>query len=131
MGCIRRFTIIQSTRKINVESAVELVSQYMIILKNRELYYNNKRVNVSKGISTGLPSSNLVFTLAFEEIIYRWFASTNYKNGEDFILNVYVDDIYLKMLKLNRTQEIVTSLTNFIATYGLYINPNKSKAEKI
>jgi len=118
------------TRKINVESAVELVSQYMIILKNRELYYNNKRVNVSKGISTGLPSSNLVFTLAFEEIIYRWFASTNYKNGEDFILNVYVDDIYLKMLKLNRTQEIVTSLTNFIATYGLYINTNKSKADK-
>ena len=118
------------TRKINATIAKELVSQYMTVLKNRELYYNNKRVIVSKGISTGLPSSNLVFTLAFEEIIHRWFASTNYKNGVDFKLNVYVDDIYMKMLQLNKTKEIILSLSTFISTYGLYINPNKSKADK-
>jgi hypothetical protein len=118
------------TRKINADIAKELVSQYMTILKNRELYYNNKRVIVSKGISTGLPSSNLVFTLAFEEIVYRWLVTTNNKNEVDFKLNIYVDDIYMKMFQLNRTNEIITSLITFIATYGLYINKIKSKADK-
>jgi len=118
------------TRKINVNVAKEFVSQYMTILKNRELYYNNKRVIVSKGISTGLPSSNLVFTLAFEEIIHRWLVTTNYKNDIDFKLNIYVDDIYMKIFQLTKTTEIVTSLISFIETYGLYINKNKSKADK-
>ena len=118
------------TRKINADVAKELVSQYMTILKNRELYYNNKRVIVSKGISTGLPSSNLVFTLAFEEIIHRWFVTTNYKNDIDFKLNIYVDDIYMKLIQLTKTNEIITSLITFIATYGLYINKIKSKADK-
>jgi hypothetical protein len=127
---LEELLIANLSRKINPNDAKDLVSQYMTILKNRELYYNNKRVIISKGISTGLPSSNLVFTLAFEEIIHRWFASTDYKNGVDFKLNVYVDDIYMKMLRMNRTNEIIVSLTTFIATYGLYINNSKSKADK-
>ena len=118
------------TRKINIEVATELVSQYMIILKNRELYYNSKRIHVSKGIPTGLPSSNLVFTLALEEIIYRWLYENNIQNNRDIVLNVYVDDIYLKILDKSRTKDIVYSLINMLTDYGLIINKSKSKADK-
>jgi hypothetical protein len=117
------------TRKINKETAKELVDQYMTILKNRELYYNNIKIEISKGISTGLPSSNLVFTLAMEEIIYRWFNKTKYTNNKEFILNVYVDDIYLKMLETSNSSTVVNSLTEFLSEFQLYVNKHKSKAD--
>jgi hypothetical protein len=116
------------TRKINEETAKQLVEQYMTILKNREFYYNNKPVPISKGISTGLPSSNLVFTLAIEEIIYRWFNKTKYENNKEFIMNVYVDDIFLNILELDKTCQIINSLIEFLAEFHLNINKNKSKA---
>lgn len=117
------------TRKTNAEIAQELVSQYIVILKNRELYYNDILISVSKGIPTGLPSSNLVFTLALEEIIYMWMNKNNYKNNREFILNVYVDDIYLKIINLIMTKEIVYGLIDILAEYKLYVNMDKSKGE--
>ena len=116
------------TRKTNADIAKELVSQYMVILKNRELYYNNILINISKGIPTGLPSSNLVFTLAFEEIIFRWMNTNGYKNNREFILNVYVDDIFIKMINLLKTNKVVSSLIDFLAVYKLFVNMEKSKA---
>ena len=118
------------TRKINKESATDLVSQYMTILKNRELYYNNIRVEVSKGISTGLPSSNLVFTLAIEEILFRWFAKSGFSNNKDFKMNVYVDDIYLKILNIAKASEIVNSLIDYLQSYKLLVNKGKTKADE-
>jgi hypothetical protein len=116
------------TRKTNSEIAQNIVSQYMVILRNRELYYNNNIVPISKGIPTGLPSSNLVFTLALEEIIFRWLVHNGYKNNVDFMLNVYVDDIYIKIINLLKTHDVVTSLTEHLAKYKLYVNKAKSKA---
>lgn len=116
------------TRKTNSETAKDIVSQYMVILRNRELYYNNIIVPISKGIPTGLPSSNLVFTLALEEIIFRWMNKHEYKNNVDFMLNIYVDDIYIKILNLLKTHKVVSSLIEFLAEYKLYVNKNKSKA---
>ncbi len=118
------------TRKINKESAIDLVSQYMTILKNRELYYNNIRVEVSKGISTGLPSSNLVFTLAIEEILFRWFTKSGFSNNKDFKMNVYVDDIYLKILNIAKASEIVNSLIDHLQSYKLLVNKEKTKADE-
>lgn len=119
------------TRKTNdPEIAKELVDKYMIILKNREFYYKNHRIVISKGISTGLPSSNLVFTLAIEEIIYRWFNETKYENYKEFIINIFVDDIYIKMLELDKTEYIITSLIKFLKKYKLYVNTDKSKASQ-
>lgn len=117
------------TRKINKESAAELVLQYMTILKNRELYYNNIRVDVSKGISTGLPSSNLVFTLAIEEILYRWFIKSGFVNNKDFIINVYVDDIFMKIINVEKASEIVNSLIDHLQGYKLFVNKEKTKAD--
>jgi hypothetical protein len=115
------------TRKSSKEKAKELVDEYMTILKNRELYYNNNLINISKGISTGLPSSNLVFTLALEEILFRWFNKYNYKNNEDFIMSIYVDDIYMKILQKHNANKIVQSLINHLELYKLNINITKSK----
>jgi hypothetical protein len=116
------------TRKTNSEIAKEIVSQYMVILRNRELYYNNIIVPISKGIPTGLPSSNLVFTLALEEILFRWMNTYGYTNNREFMLNVYVDDIYIKIMNLLKTKDVVTSLIEFLAKYKLYVNKTKSKA---
>ena len=118
------------TRKINKESATDLVLQYMTILKNRELYYNNIRIDVSKGISTGLPSSNLVFTLAIEEILFRWFAKSGFSNNKDFKMNVYVDDIYLKIINIVKASEIVNGLIDHLQSYKLKVNREKTKADE-
>jgi hypothetical protein len=115
------------SRKMLPEKAKELLDQYMIIMKNRKLYYNNNLISVSKGISTGLPSSNLVFTLVLEEILYRWFNKFNYKNNEDFIISIYVDDIYIKILKKQNANQIITSLINYLALFKLNINITKSR----
>lgn len=117
------------TRKINKIVAIELVSHYILILKNRKLYYNNIIVETSKGIPTGLPSSNMVFTLALEEIIYRWMQKNNYTNMKEFKLTVYVDDIYLKILITEKTHEIVSTLITILAEYKLFVNMDKSKAD--
>ena len=118
------------TRKINQSIAKKLIEDYMIIIKNRSVYYNNNLINISKGIPTGLPSSNLVFTLAIEEIIYRWINENNYTIDKDFILNIFVDDIYLKIIHTEITKDIVFGLINYLEKYKLYINKNKSKADK-
>jgi hypothetical protein len=118
------------TRKIDSETAKDLVSQYMTIIKNRELYYNNHLIEISKGIPTGLPSSNLVFTLALEEILYRWFNDTKYVNQVDFRMNVYVDDIYLKIINIKETSNVVNSLIAYLESYKLNVNKYKSRADE-
>jgi hypothetical protein len=53
----------------------------------------------------------------------------DYMNKREFILNVYVDDIYLKIINLIKTKEIVYGLIDILAEYKLYVNMNKSKAD--
>ncbi len=118
------------TRKTSKEIAEEFVNQYMLILVSRELFYNKEKIEVSKGIPTGLPSSTLIFTLVMEEIIYRWCNETQYKNLTEFIMNVYVDDIYLKILDISNANTIVTSLINYLTKYKLMVNKLKSRADK-
>ena len=129
---LEELLIANLTRKINKDTAEKLVSDYMIILKNRELYYNNNRIEISKGIPTGLPSSNVVFTLALEEILTRWFIThTNEFNiNIDFIINVYVDDIYMRILKIDKSSLIVASLIQHLESYKLSVNKKKSKADE-
>jgi len=115
------------SRKTSQEKAKVLVDQYMTILKNRKLYYNNHFISISKGIPTGLPSSNLVFTLVLEEILHRWFIRYNFKNYEDFIMSIYVDDIHMKILKKQNANKIITSLIDFLVLFKLNINKLKSR----
>ena len=117
------------TRKINSYQAHYFVNYYMTIIKNRVVRYKQQEVKVNKGIPTGLPSSNIIFTLAMEEIIYRWMNKYKFKQYNDFILNIYVDDIYLKIINHSKTKLIVNSLLSYLNKYKLYINFKKSKAD--
>jgi len=65
--------------------------------------------------------------LVLEEILYRWFTRYNYKNYEDFILSIYVDDIHMKILKKQNANKIVTSLIDFLGLFKLNINILKSR----
>jgi hypothetical protein len=114
-------------KKFNKLYAKEYVEQYMIIIKNRIIKYKKSFINISKGIPTGLPSSILVFTLIFEEIISEWLENNNFKNNIDFILNIYVDDIYIKIINLSKTDIIINTLIEILTKYKLNINYDKSK----
>jgi hypothetical protein len=94
---------------------------YGYFIKKYQVYFN--------GIPTGLPSSNIVFTLALEEIIHRWMNTNNYQNNREFILNVYIDDIYLKIIDKNNANTIVKTLVQQLENHNFEINKNKSKAE--
>lgn len=126
---IEELLLANLTKKINEITAKELVYEYILILKNRELYYNNIKVSTSKGVSTGLPSSTIVFTLVFEEIIYRWLSLYDYKIDIDFRINIYVDDIYIEILNKEKANEIISSLIIHLEYYKLFINKNKTKAD--
>ena len=118
------------SRKINPEYAKKKVHEYMCILKNRKLYYNNNMINISKSIPTGLSSSIIIITMVFDEIIYKWQTKTKYVIGRDLLLNIYVDDIYIKILNLKEKVNIVKSFINIFEEYCFYINIKKSKIDK-
>jgi len=116
-------------RKMNFIYATELLEQYMCIITNRIITYMKKIIKLSKSIPTGLPSSMLVFTFIIEEIIIRWLVenSLNFKINVDFIINIYIDDIYIKILNYSKTDIIIESLINIFKKYKLYVNFDKSR----
>lgn len=128
-GVLKDLMLTNLSRKMLPNKARDFVDQYMTIIENRELYYNDKLVNVSKGVPTGLPSSNLVFTIAFEEIIHRWLNKYGYQNGIDFNISVYVDDIFIKVKDKSKANVIVDSLIDHLADFKLKVNLGKAKAD--
>jgi len=126
---LEELLIANLTRKINSYYAHYFVNYYMTIIKNRVIRYKNYVIKVNKSIPTGLPSSNIIFTLFMEEIIYRWMNKYKFRQYYDFILNIYVDDIYIKIINHAKTKLIVNSLMAYLNKYKLYINFKKSKAD--
>lgn len=117
------------TRKINILYAHYLVNFYMTLINNRIIFYKDNVITAHKGIPTGLPSSVIIFTLALEEIIFRWMEEYDFKQYYDFILNIYVDDIYLKIINYSKSDLIVNSLIDKLKEYKLFINIKKSRAD--
>lgn len=113
------------TRKINKSEAVKLVDDYFIIIKNRNLYYENKLLNIKNGIPLGLPSSTIVFQFVMEEIILRWFKSIEY--SEHFKLTIYVDDVLFEFNSVDKIKLILINFINYINKFGLYVNKQKFK----
>jgi hypothetical protein len=127
---LEKMLISNLSRKIkNLDLVYELISCYFSIIKNRNIFYKNKSINYSKGIPTGLATSNLIFTLFLEEIFFIKYKNFK-KYKKEFLINIYVDDIYIKILNLKKSDEIVYGLINHLNDYKLNINLNKSKADK-
>jgi len=127
--------LLRSLKKKMEESlAISTTNQYMYIVKQRILYFKDKLIDFHKGIPTGLPSSNIIFSLIMDEIIQEWFISNkdNFKLDEDFLLNIFVDDIYLKLKEkgLINKDLIIKSLIDILSKYKFKVNLNKCKADK-
>ena len=118
-------------RRTNEIFANNLTEQYMYILKNRELFFKDNKVTYKKGLPTGFPSSNLVFSLIMDEIIFRWSKENDglFTIGVDFKLNIYVDDIYIKLNNLNIKDPLVISLIDILQKYKFKVNFEKCKAD--
>jgi len=120
------------SRNSNPIIAENLTKQYMYILKEREIFFDNKKINYQKGLPVGLPSSNLVFSLIIDEIIFRWKNQNEhlFEIGKDFKLNIYVDDIYIKLFNLNIKDSVIITLIDILKMYGFTVNFDKCKADK-
>ena len=119
-------------RKINEQTAKKLTLEYMYLIKQRVIYYKDKVINFKKGIPTGLPSSNIIFSLIMDEIIHEWLSENNelFKISKDFTLNIFVDDIYLKLHNLSIKDIIVKTLIDKFIKYKFNVNFEKCKADK-
>ena len=119
------------SRKMDKNIARVLTDQYIFITKQREIYYGKYKINYKKGLPTGLPSSNIIFNLLMDEIIYEWLNehSISFKIDKDFLLNIYVDDIYLKLINLDIKIPIIDTLINKIKKYKFSVNYEKCKAD--
>jgi hypothetical protein len=119
-------------RKSNETIATHLTKQYMYILRERELYFKEKKINYHKGLPTGFPSSNMVFSLVMDEIIHRWRNETEgmFEIGKDFKLNIYVDDIYIKLLNVSIKDPLVITLIDTLHNYKFKVNFEKCKADE-
>ena len=117
-------------RKIDIFYAIEFVRQYMIILTKRVIRFKENIIRVTKSLPTGLPSSALIFTFIIEEIIIQWLTDTKFKINEDLILNIYIDDFYIKILNLSKKDLILSTLIKYLTKYKLIINYKKSKVNK-
>jgi hypothetical protein len=120
------------TRKSNEQLATILTKQYIYIIRQRVIYYKENKITFKKGIPTGLPSSNIIFSIIMDEIIHEWL--TEFKDifeiYKDFIINVFVDDIYLKLVNLNMKDIIVKSLVDKFKKYKFNVNYEKCKADE-
>ena len=119
-------------RKMDIMCATELFDQYKTIMTNRVITYMGKIIKVSKSIPTGLSSSMLVFTYIIDEIITRWLIENiyNFQINIDFIINIYIDDIYIKILNLSKTNIIINTFIKILTKYKLNISFNKSRISK-
>lgn len=117
------------SKKIDENISKELIEEYMLLLKNRLVYYENFIINISSGIPLGLPSSNIIFHFMINEIISRWLEN-NKKYYSHFILNIFVDDIYFEfdeLININEINYLIINFINYLKKYGLTINRNKIK----
>lgn len=116
------------SRKVNENFAKKIMKQYMFLNTNRVIKYNENTIEFSKSIATGLPSSTIIFSLLIEQIIYQWSKTDEIKNYTNkFIINTFVDDMYLEFIETKNSLQIIKSLISYLESYGLIINQEKTK----
>jgi hypothetical protein len=120
------------SRKIGDKLGLELTQEYLYLIKQRIVCFKDKQIMFKKGIPTGLPSSNIIFSLLMEEILIEWQNESKelFSINKDFILNIFVDDIYLKLINLSIKDIIVKTLIDKISFYKFRVNFEKCKADE-
>jgi len=112
-------------RKLGKDKGTMYYNRYFNIIKNCNIYYEKIKLKRRKGIPTGLPSSNFVFTMIMEEMFYIYNRiNPSFKKFFDFY--VYVDDIAINVLdkKVNINKHI-NILLDIFRFYKFKCNYNK------
>lgn len=118
------------TKKFGNSYSETFLTKYLFMLKNRKSYYNKNLIDIKKGISTGLPSSTIIFMLLLEEIaneLIEILNKNNIKYKIDYDLNIFVDDIAFIILNKKFTKIIIYKFINMLNYYGFVINKKKCK----
>jgi hypothetical protein len=113
------------SRYISKDLAIKLTNEYFLILLNRKFKFNKHLLNIKKGVSQGLASSSLIFTLFLQETLYDWSYNPKYMK-----VIIYIDDIYIKLLEMFDYVKVINELIELLENNLLIINKEKSKADK-
>jgi len=105
---------------------------YMGLLTTTRMTFNDIPVPICTSLPTGPLSSSGIIAFLFDELIHLWLQTIQYRINEDFIIKIYVDDIYIKLKSptaIAAASEIVQSLWNFIQSFLFTVNLIKSNAD--
>lgn len=122
---------------INNDLTRSLIYEYFILLQNRKFVYRKTHtsreyiIDVNKGISQGLPSSNVIFTILLHSVVCDWGNSIDIIIHDYIILNIYIDDFYIKFINPNykNNNYIINTLIKELEKNKLNINYAKSLAD--
>ena len=116
--------------KIDEMMIQDIINQYIVYWTEVIVKYDGNIISRKKGLPIGLVSGSLIFTFIIDEILHRWLdQNMNIIINVDFKINVYIDDIYIKILNTQKSNEIVNSLIAILGKYELKINNEKFKAD--
>jgi hypothetical protein len=105
---------------------------YMGLLTTTKMTFNDIPIPLCTSLPTGPISSAGIIAFIFDELIYLWLQTIRFKINHDFIIKIYVDDIYIKLISpeaIASASEIIQSLWNFIQSFLFTINLVKSTAD--
>lgn len=122
---LEKLLLTSLTKKSDSLTAKKLVNNYMLILKNKHVYYNNLYIQMESGLPIGLSSSRIVFVFIIEEIIVQWLNQLDFKN--DFKLIIYMDDICFDFIIKDNYKIIINNFIKYLKKFGLSINKKKFK----
>lgn len=117
-------------RKLGEEKGKYYFDRYFNIITNTNIYFDKVKIKRNKGIPTGLPSSNLVFTMIMEQIFYEFtMIKPDFTKFFDFY--VYVDDIAI-IVKDNtiNIKDYIDCLLNIFDYYMFKCNSKKCNISK-
>lgn len=114
-----------------------VIKLIMFLNKNMKLYYNKKPMLINKSIQQGVPFSHFLFgfvTLHQFQHIKNLLLHDNFKLGDDYLINWFVDDMivyfYFDENKKEKAKKIFNKINNVLILTGFTVNKNKCFATK-
>jgi hypothetical protein len=129
-GCLKYLLMRSLTKRFSKNYSKSFIDKYFFMLKNRYFVYNGNKVNIKKGISTGLASSTIIFTLLMESIVDEYIEILKIYNIiylKDYELKIFVDDIVIIIKNKKHTKKIIDLYLSILEYYKLNVNKSKCR----
>ena len=128
--CLKYLLMKSLLKRFTKSYSKSFCDKYFFMLKNRYFLYNGNKVDINKGISTGLASSTIIFTLIMESIVDEYIKILeiyNLKYKRDYELKIFVDDIVIKVKNKKYTKRIINIFLSILRYYKFNVNKNKCR----